>query len=140
MGVLTDMTPAQATALWSGLMIVLLVVLGIRVGLARRSGRVLLGDGGNASVLLASRVFGNAAEYVPAAIGALAVLTLLGMPAYVLHGLGGVLFLGRLIHAATLSTTAVTLGRMVSMTLTWLPLLAAGAMLIVHAFVGAPHG
>jgi uncharacterized membrane protein YecN with MAPEG domain len=140
MDVLTGMTAAQATALWSGLMVVLLVVLGIRVALARRSGKVLLGDGGNEQVLLTSRVFGNAAEYTPIAIGALTVLSLLGMPAYVLHILGGLLFLGRLIHALTLSTKTVTLGRMVSMTLTWLPLLAAGAMLVVHAFVGAPHG
>lgn len=140
MNVLTDMTSVQATALWSGLMIVLLVILGIRVALARRAGKVVLGDGGNAGVLLAGRVFGNASEYIPVAIGALAVLTLLGMPAYVLHILGGVLFLGRLIHATTLSAERATLGRMVSMALTWLPLLVAGAMLIVHAFVGAPHG
>lgn len=139
MDVLTGMTAAQATALWSGLMIGLLVVLGVRVGMARRSGKVVLGDGGQAGVLLATRVFGNAAEYIPVAIGAMTVLTLLGMPAYVLHGLGGVLFLGRLIHAATLSTERATLGRIIGMSLTWLPLLLAAAMLIVHAFVGGPR-
>lgn len=140
MDVLTEMTGAEAVALWSGSMLLLLVVLGIRVALARRSGKVLLGDGGNEAVLLSSRVFGNAAEYIPAAIGALIVLALLGMPAGVLHILGGLLFLGRLIHAVTLSTKAVTGGRILGMTLTWLPLLAAGLMLIVHAFVGSPHG
>ena len=135
MDVLTGMTSAQATALWSGLMIGLLVILGVRVGLSRRAGRVVLGDGGHPGVLLASRVFGNAAEYIPVAIGAMAVLTLLGMPAYVLHVLGGVLFVGRLIHAATLSTERATAGRIVGMALTWLPLLVAAAMLILHAFV-----
>lgn len=140
MGGLTDMSPIQATALWSGLMIVLLVILGARVAVARRSNRVLLGDGGNATVLLATRVFGNAAEYIPAAIGALTVLALLGMPAYVLHVLGGLLFIGRLVHAASLSTKKPTPGRVIGMTLTWLPLFIAGLMLIVHAFVGGPHG
>lgn len=135
MDVLTSMTPVQAAALWTGLMIALLAVLGVRVALARRGNRVLLGDGGNARVLLASRVFGNASEYIPAAIGALAILTLLGMPTYILHLIGGVSFLGRLLHAATLSTERATLGRMVSMSLTWLALLAAAAMLVVHAFV-----
>ncbi len=135
MDVLTAMTPVQAAALWSGLMIALLVILGIGVALARRGNRVLLGDGGNAKVLLATRVFGNASEYIPAAIGALAILTLLGMPTYVLHLIGGVSFLGRLLHAATLSTERATLGRMVSMALTWLSLLCAAAMLVVHAFV-----
>jgi uncharacterized membrane protein YecN with MAPEG domain len=140
MTVLTDMTSAQAAALWSGLMILLLVVLGARVALARRGHKVVLGDGGNANVMLASRIFGNASEYIPAGIGALAVLVLLGMPAYVLHGLGGALFLGRLIHAVTLSDQRPTMGRIIGMSLTWLALILAGLMLIVHAFVGSPHG
>jgi len=139
MNVLTDMTSAQATALWSGLMILWLMYLGIRVAMARRSAKVLLGDGSNAVVLLASRVFGNAAEYTPIAIGALVVLTLLSMPSHILHILGGLLFLGRLIHGFGLSTEKVTAGRIFGMVLTWLPLLAAGAMLVVHAFVGVPH-
>ncbi len=135
MTLLTDMSPAQTAALWSGLMILLLVVLGARVAMARRGNKVLLGDGGNAQVLLASRVFGNASEYIPAGIGALVVLVLLGMPAYVLHGLGGALFLGRLIHAVSLSDKRPTVGRVVGMSLTWLSLILAGGMLVVHAFV-----
>ena len=135
MTILTDVSPVQAAALWSGLMILLLVVLGARVALARRGNKVLLGDGGNAQVLLASRVFGNASEYIPAGIGALAVLALLGMPAYVLHGLGGALFLGRLIHAVGLSDKRPTPGRVLGMVLTWTALIVAGGMLVVHAFV-----
>ena len=140
MDLLTDMTPAQATALWSGLMILWLMYLGIRVAMARRSNKVLLGEGGNATVLLASRVFGNASEYTPIAIGALVVLSLLGMPTHILHILGGLLFLGRLIHGFGLSTEKVTAGRIFGMVLTWLPLIMAGGMMVVHAFVGTPHG
>ena len=140
MDVLTEMSGAQATALWSGLMILWLMYLGIRVAMTRRSNKVLLGDGSNANVLLASRVFGNAAEYTPVAIGALIALSLLGMPNYILHILGGLLFLGRLIHGLGLSTQKVTAGRILGMVLTWLPLIMAGGMLVVHAFVGSPHG
>ena len=135
MNAMTEMSPVQAAALWSGWMILLLVVLGARVAMARRGNRVLLGDGGNAEVLLASRVFGNASEYIPAGIGALALLVVLGMPAYVLHGLGGALFLGRLIHAVSLSDKRPTAGRVIGMGLTWLALILAGGMLLVHAFV-----
>ena len=135
MNAMTEMSPVQAAALWSGGMILLLVVLGARVAMARRGNRVLLGDGGNAQVLLASRVFGNASEYIPAGIGALALLVVLGMPAYVLHGLGGALFLGRLIHAVSLSDKRPTAGRVIGMGLTWLALILAGGMLLVHAFV-----
>lgn len=132
------MTSLQAAALWSGLMILLLVGLGARVAMARRGHKVVLGDGGNGPVLLASRIFGNAAEYIPAGVGALTLLALLGMPAWVLHGLGAALLLGRLVHAISLSATRPTVGRVIGMSLTWLSLMLAGLMLVVHAF-GPPH-
>ncbi len=135
-----DMTAAQAAALWSGLLILLLVILSVRVVLQRQKHRVVLGDGGNADLTLAGRVFGNAAEYIPVCVGALAVLTLLGMPAYMIHAVGGVLFLGRVLHATGLTAGKPTPGRLIGMILTYLALLAAAGMLIVHAFVGVPHG
>lgn len=130
-----DMTPVQAASLWSGLLVLLLVLLSIRVVMARRSHRVLLGDGGVAQVTLAGRVFGNAAEYIPAGIGALALLALLGMPALAIHIIGGLLFAGRLIHAISLSDKRPTAGRIVGMALTFTALIGAGSMLVVHAFV-----
>lgn len=134
-----DMTSAQAAALWSGLMILLLVTLSVRVVLARQKHRVVLGDGGNADLTLAGRVFGNAAEYIPVGIGALALLTLLGLPGYAIHGVGGLLFLGRVLHATGLTAGKPTPGRLLGMILTYLALIAGGAMLVVHAFVGVPH-
>jgi uncharacterized membrane protein YecN with MAPEG domain len=135
-----DMTAAQAAALWSGLLILLLVILSVRVVLQRQKHRVVLGDGGNADLTLAGRVFGNAAEYIPVCVGALAVLTLLGMPAYTIHAVGGVLFLGRVLHATGLTAGKPTPGRLIGMILTYLALIGAGLMLVVHAFVGSPHG
>ena len=135
-----DMTAAQAAALWSGLLILLLVILSVRVVMARQKNRVVLGDGGNAELILAGRVFGNATEYIPVGIAALAVLTLLGLPAYAVHGVGGALFLGRVLHASGLTAGKPTPGRLGGMVLTYLALIAAGAMLVVHAFVGVPHG
>ncbi len=135
-----EMIPAQAAALWSGLLILLLVVLSVRVVLQRQKHRVVLGDGGNADLTLAGRVFGNAVEYIPVCVGALAVLTLLGMPAYTIHAVGGVMFLGRVLHATGLTAGKPTPGRLIGMILTYLALIAAAGMLIVHAFVGSPHG
>jgi uncharacterized membrane protein YecN with MAPEG domain len=135
MTVLTDMTAAQAAALWSGLLILLLGVLSIRVILARRKHRILLGDGGASQITLPGRVFGNAAEYVPVGVGALALLAMLGMPVMAVHAVGGVLFAGRLIHAAGLSDKKPTLGRVLGMALTYIALFTAGGMLVVHAFV-----
>lgn len=134
-----DMIAAQAAALWSGLLILLLVILSVRVVLQRQKHRVVLGDGGNPDLTLAGRVFGNATEYIPVGVAALAVLTLLDMPAYTIHAVGGVLFLGRVLHATGLSAGKPTPGRLIGMILTYLALIAAAGMLIVHAFVGGPH-
>lgn len=130
-----DMTAAQAASLWSGLLVLLLVLLSVRVVMARRSHRVLLGDGGVAQVTLAGRVFGNAAEYIPAGIAALALLALLGMPAMAIHIIGGLLLAGRVVHAVSLSDKRPTAGRVAGMALTFLALIGAGSMLVVHAFV-----
>lgn len=130
-----DMTAVQAASLWSGLLVLLLVLLSVRVVMARRSHRVLLGDGGVAQVTLAGRVFGNAAEYIPAGIAALALLALLGMPAMAIHIIGGLLLIGRVVHAVSLSDKRPTAGRVAGMALTFLALIGAGSMLVVHAFV-----
>ena len=134
-----EMTAAQAAALWSGLLILLLVILSVRVVMGRQKHRVALGDGGNDDMVLRGRVFGNAAEYIPVGIGALALLTLLGLPAYCIHAVGGVLFIGRLLHASGLTAGKPTPGRLLGMVLTYLALIAAAGMLIVHAFVGRAH-
>lgn len=135
MAMFETMTAIQAAALWSGLLVLLMVILSIRVVMARRSNRILLGDGGNAQVALAGRVFGNASEYIPVGIAALVALTALGLPAYAIHAVGGTLFLGRLVHCVSLSDKKPTAGRVLGMALTFLALLAAGGMLLVHAFV-----
>ena len=140
MAILTDMSAAQATALWSGLLILLMVILSVRVVMVRQGNKVLLGDGGNAQVTLSGRVFGNAAEYIPVGIAALVALTLLGIPTYMIHVVGGILLLGRLLHAIGLSDKKPTAGRIGGMVLTYLALFLAGGMLVVHAFVGVPHG
>lgn len=136
---MADMTAAQAAALWSGLLILLLVILSVRVIMARQKHRVILGDGGVPAVALACRIFGNAAEYIPVGIGALVALTLLGLPAYAVHAVGGTLFLGRVLHASGLTAGKPTPGRLGGMALTFLALVVAAGMLVVHAFVGVPH-
>lgn len=136
---MAEMTAAQAAALWSGLMILLMVFLAVRVVMTRIRHGVGLGDGGQPELTVIGRTFGNAAEYIPVGIAGLAVLTLLGMPAYALHAVGGVLFLGRLLHSVGLTAGKVTLARKAGMGLTLLALIVAAGMMIVHAFVPGPH-
>jgi len=128
-------TPAShAAALWAGLLVLLLLVLAVLVVRQRQRHGVLIGDGGVEEVLRATRVFGNAAEYIPAGLAALAILALAGARPLVVHGVGLLLLLGRLAHAWGLSTnTGLSLGRTAGMVLTWLALLIAGALLLFYS-------
>ncbi len=131
----TPVSPTvHAAALWVGLCLLLLLVLSVRVVRQRERHRVLIGDAGVPELLRARRAFGNATEYVPAAIGALITLTLVGAPAPVIHGFGLVLFLGRIAHAWGISVSAgPSIGRSAGTLLTWLAFLFAGALLLFYA-------
>jgi uncharacterized membrane protein YecN with MAPEG domain len=124
----------HATALWTGLHLLLLVVLSAQVVRLRQAHKVALGDGEVPALALAIRAFGNASEYVPAGLAALAVMAVLGVHPAVVHASGGVLFAGRVMHAVSLSRSGqASLFRAVGMTMTWLSYLFAGVALLVYA-------
>lgn len=132
-----EMTALQAAGLWSGLLILVLVVLSIRVVLTRRRRRVILGDGGDEVMIVAARRFGNAAEYTPIAIAALILLALIGWQAWVIHLIGGAFLIGRVIHPLGLAFgKGPPPARAVGMVLTWLPLLAAAGLLVACPLLG----
>ena len=120
-------------AVYAGVNILLLFVLALLVVGARRRGKVLIGDGGDAKLLQASRVHANATEYIPAGLVGLAILAVMNpeIPQWVIHAGGGLLTIGRIAHAFGLSmSTGPTLGRMLGTALTWTAFLfIAGALI-----------
>ena len=121
----------QAATLWGGLLILLLLVLSSVVVSRRRRHLIEFGDGGNPEMTPAVRAFGNAAEYIPAGMCGLILLAFVGAPPLLIHGVGGVLFAGRIIHAlGLLFQKGPSLGRVTGMILTWLALLVAAVSLI----------
>lgn len=121
----------EAAAVWSGTLTLLLVALALLVVLQRRKHKILLGDGGVPSLIQASRVFGNAIEYVPAGVAGLTLLALVGAHPSAVHVIGGGLLLGRVLHAFGLSRNAGTSpGRALGTLLTWVSLLLIGTALI----------
>ena len=93
----------HAAALWCGLNLILLLVLSILVVRQRQKHHIVTGDGDIAELAQAIRAFGNASEYIPAGIAALAVMASSSAPSLAIHVTGAVLFLGRGIHAVGLS-------------------------------------
>lgn len=125
---------AHAAALWAGLNLILLLVLSVRVVRLRRRHQVALGDGGVAELAHAVRAFGNATEYVPAALVGLALLAIVGAPAWLVHVSGAVLLFGRIAHAVGLSRSGgASLPRAAGVLATWIAYLVVGVALLFYA-------
>lgn len=127
----------EIAALYCGVNILLLVVLGYLVISGRQKHKIRLGDGGNPDFSRRVRAHANAAEWIPAGLIGLVVLSLFeGLPIWVLHGAGISLTLGRIVHAAGLHAGELNFGRVGGMMLTFLAYLIIGAALL---YVGLSH-
>jgi len=125
---------AHAAALWAGLNLILLLVLSVLVTRQRRKHRVEIGDGGVPALNQAIRAFGNATEYVPAAMAGLALLALVNAPPMLIHPIGLILFVGRVLHAFGLSrSTGASLPRAAGVLATWISYIAMAAALLFYA-------
>ncbi len=93
------MNPVPITALYTGLLALLLLVLALRVIRLRWKLRVGIGDGGDKSMSKAIRVHGNATEHVPIALLLLLVAELGHAGPTLLHACGIVLVVARILHA-----------------------------------------
>lgn len=130
------MVAIHAAALWSGLLILLLIALSSLTVSRRRRHLVAFGDGGNADLTAATRAFGNAAEYIPAGLIALTLLALTGAPPLMIHSIGATLMIGRIIHAVgLLFQKGPSLGRVSGMALTYMALLVAAVALIAYGVI-----
>jgi uncharacterized membrane protein YecN with MAPEG domain len=125
---------AHAAALWVGLNLILLLVLSVLVVRQRRSHGVALGDADIPELTQAVRAFGNASEYVPAGLIAIAVLALVGAPPAVVHAIGFILLAGRIVHAVGLSRSGgASLPRAIGVVLTWLAYILGAVSLVFYA-------
>ncbi|HTO69394.1 MAG TPA: MAPEG family protein [Myxococcota bacterium] len=126
------------TALWAGLLGLLMLFLATRVVQLRASQNIIFGDGGNAVMLQRIRVHGNFTEYVPMILLLMLLLELNGASALLLHVLGGGLFVARLLHAFGLSqSTGTTFGRFVGAVATFVLLLSASVLAIYEFYAKA---
>lgn len=123
------------TALYAGLLGLLVVVLGLLVVDRRRVTKIGIGEGDDKKLRNRIRVHGNAAENVPLALVLLALCELTGTAPIVLHGFGAALVVARVLHAWGLSQSAgVTFGRFVGVFATWGVMIAMSVVLVLRYF------
>ena len=126
----------MVTPLYAGLLVLWLLVLSVRVIRRRGSEKILLGDGGNVMMARIIRGHANFTEYVPLALLMMAMLELSHFSIYVLHALGIVLVLARLIHGYALSfTEKFMFGRVAGAGLTFLVLGIEAILCIYQAII-----
>ncbi|WP_068116351.1 MAPEG family protein [Tropicimonas marinistellae] len=124
------------TPIYAGLLGLLFAALSARVILARKRLSISLGDGGAADMERHIRIQGNCAEYAPLGLLLLAIAEMQGMPGWVVHLFGAMLFLGRVTHAWSLSQVPQNLSaRVVGMGLTLGMIVTVAMANILHALV-----
>jgi uncharacterized protein len=129
------MNSYETAALYVGLNILILIALIFLVVAQRRKHKVVIGDGGHKSLILAIRAHANAVEVMPMALLGLIALAGAGSSAIIIHILGVMLTIGRGLHAYGLSNNEGTsFGRMAGMMLSLLALIGAAVTCVLAAF------
>ena len=82
------MSAVPITGLYTGLTIILAIILGAGIGFYRGQKKISVGDGGDPEVLLRMRRHGNLVETAALTLLAMAIIELNGAPNALLHGLG----------------------------------------------------
>ena len=121
--------PISITALYAGVLGILLVAISARVSMLRGKFKVMYGDGGHDDLMRAVRAQGNFIEYVPLALLLVGMVEWGGMSPWVVHTLAGALLASRLIHYWGI-TARKDPGRGIGATVTWLVLVVSGAILL----------
>ena len=121
--------PISITALYAGVLGILLVAISARVSMLRGKFKVMFGDGGQDSLMRAIRAQGNFTEYVPLALLLIGMVEWAGTKPWVVHTLAGGLLASRLIHYWGI-TARKDPGRGIGVTISWIVLAASGAMVL----------
>ena len=121
------------TTLYASLLGILLIFLSAQVSRNRRRAKVSLGHGGDVQLEKAARAQGNFVEYVPIALILFLLLELEVSQMWLLHVLGAMLFVGRLLHAwGVMQPKAINFGRFWGSAMTWIMILVTAGLNIWH--------
>ncbi len=124
------------TPLYAGLLTLFFVLLSVRVVNLRRKG-ITFGDNGDIGVIRIVRAQGNFAEYVPLALLMMGFLEVSRYSIYLLHALGIILLVARLLHGFALSFGwQVRSGRVAGAAMTFVVLLVEAVLCIYQGFRG----
>lgn len=121
------------TTLYASLLGLILIFLSARVSRNRRRAKVSLGHGDDELLEKAARAQGNFIEYVPIALILLMLLELETSQMWLMHVLGAMLLLGRILHAwGVMQPRPVNFGRFWGAGLTWIMIVVTALLNLWH--------
>jgi uncharacterized membrane protein YecN with MAPEG domain len=113
------------TAIYAGVLALIILALGINVTLNRIKLRISLGDGGNPQMLRMIRLHANAVEYIPIALLLMAIYEINGGSHAGLHIIGIALVAARLLQTGAMwSSDIAGAGRKIGQAVTTLSIAA----------------
>lgn len=127
-------TQPTVFALYAALNGLILLFLGIMVTRQRVKTETVILDAGKEEMIRAVRAHANAAEYIPIVLLLLAAMAWLQAPIWLMHLVGILLTLGRILHAVGLSrSSGRTTERFIGTNLTWIALLIGCVATLIYA-------
>jgi uncharacterized protein len=124
----------MVVSIYAGFLALLYIALAIYVIRGRFQYRISLGDGGIEDMQKRIRAHANFAEYAPFAM-LLLLVELANAPAWLMHGLGASLLIGRVFHAAAiLGISKIPFSRQIGMVLT-LTVIGLCALIIIWKYI-----
>ena len=121
--------PIPITAVFAGLLALMLVGISVRVTVLRARKKINLFDGGDEQLGRAIRVQGNFVEYVPMALALMALIEWTGAAPWLVYVTGAVLLAARVVHAFGLYSS-VFAARVAGTSITWI-VIAAQALILL---------
>ena len=121
------------TTMYASLLGLLLIYLSAQVSRNRRRAKVSLGHGDDELLEKAARAQGNFVEYVPFALFLLFLLELEVSQMWLMHTLGAMLLVGRILHAwGVMQSRPINFGRFWGSGLTWIMIVTTALLNLWH--------
>lgn len=127
----------EIIGVYIGINLLINLFLAYRVSANRVRSNVMTGTGEDTGLYNANRAHVTNVEYTPIILIGLVALHLLSGSIYVIHAVGLLLTVGRILHAIGLTTAAgkSTPPRLIGTVLTWLAQLVAGVSCLYYALL-----
>jgi uncharacterized membrane protein YecN with MAPEG domain len=127
----------EIIGVYIGINLLINLFLAYRVSANRVRSNVMTGTGEDTGLYNANRAHVTNVEYTPIILIGLVALHLLSGSIYVIHAVGLLLTVGRILHAIGLTTAAgkSTPPRLIGTVLTWLAQLVAGVGCLYYALL-----